>query len=169
MGIGLDISVFVGQLVSFLILLGVLTYFGYRPLRRVLDERASRIRASVEQAELTRIEYENVREQAKEELRRAQREAHQVLVDAGQMRERLLSQAESEAREQARVVIEEAREKIRNERESMLEGLRQRFAEAAISVAELIVKESLDVEKHRRLIDQALEERLPLREEDLLE
>jgi len=166
MGIGLDLSVFIGQLVSFLILLGVLTYVGYKPLRRVLDDRARRIRASVEQAEQTRIEYENVRAQARDELQRAQREAHQVLVDAGAARDRLLEQAQAEALEESRAIVEEARQRISNERESMLERLRQRFADAAISVAEMIVRESLDAEKHRRLIERALDEHLPLKEED---
>lgn len=166
MGIGLDLPVFIGQLVSFLILLAVLTYFGYRPLRRVLEERSERIRLSVEQAEATRIEYENVRLQAEEELRQAQREAHQLLVEAGAARDRLLEEARSEAREQANAVVEEARQRIKNERESMLEDLRQRFAEAAISVAELIVDQDMDAGKHRQLIQRALEEHLPFEEDD---
>ncbi len=166
MGIGIDLATFVGQLVSFLVLLAALSYFGYRPLRRALDARSQRIRNILEQAELTRIEYEKSRAEAREELKKAQREAHQILVDAGVGRDRLLEEAETEAREQARLIIEEARERIRNERESMLEGLRQRFADAAVSVAERIVGESLDADKHRRLIDEALEADLPLGDDE---
>ncbi|MFW6102841.1 MAG: F0F1 ATP synthase subunit B [Chloroflexota bacterium] len=166
MGIGIDLATFVGQLVSFLVLLAALTYFGYRPLRRALDARSERIRSILEQAELTRIEYEKSRAEAQEELRKAQREAHRILVDAAADRDRLLAEAETEAREKARLIIEETRERIRNERESMLEGLRQRFADAAVSVAERIVGESLDADKHRRLIDEALEADLPLGDDE---
>jgi F-type H+-transporting ATPase subunit b len=166
MGIGLDLSVFIGQLVSFLILLAVLTYFGYKPLRRVLEERSERIRASVEQAEMTRIEYENARLQAQEELQRAQREARQALVEAGAARDRLLEEAQVEARKEAHAIIEDARQRIRNERESMLEELRRRFADAAVSVAESILREDLDAGRHRQLIEHALDERLPLEEDD---
>jgi membrane protein implicated in regulation of membrane protease activity len=42
MGIGLDLATFIGQLVSFLILLGLLVRFGYRPVRMVLKERSDR-------------------------------------------------------------------------------------------------------------------------------
>jgi len=54
MGLGLDLATFIGQLVSFLILLGLLIYVGYKPIRKMLDERANRIKESMEQAEATK-------------------------------------------------------------------------------------------------------------------
>jgi len=59
MGLGLDLATFIGQLVSFLILLGLLVYFGYKPIRKMLDERANRIKESMEQAEATKQEYDS--------------------------------------------------------------------------------------------------------------
>jgi len=37
MGLGLDLPTFIGQLVSFLILLGLLVYVGYKPIRKMLE------------------------------------------------------------------------------------------------------------------------------------
>ena len=49
-GIGIDLPTIVGQLVSFLILMGVLIFVGYRPIRRMLDERADKIKEGMAQA-----------------------------------------------------------------------------------------------------------------------
>jgi F-type H+-transporting ATPase subunit b len=59
--LGLTLPSFIGQLINFLILLGLLTFFGYKPIRRMLDERSNRIKQSMEQAEATKKEYENAR------------------------------------------------------------------------------------------------------------
>jgi len=44
--LGLTLPSFIGQLINFLILLGLLTFFGYKPIRKMLDERANRIKKS---------------------------------------------------------------------------------------------------------------------------
>jgi len=53
-GLGLDLPTFIGQLVNFLILLAVLTIFGFKPIRKILDERANRFKESMELAEATK-------------------------------------------------------------------------------------------------------------------
>ncbi len=162
MGIGLDLPTFIGQLVSFLILLAVVTRFGYRPIRRAMDERSARIRESVEQAEQARLEYERARMQAQQELDDARQEAHRILVDAGAARDSLLEAARAEAKQEARDIIETARAQTEEERQAMVTDLRRQFAEAAIVAAESVVRETLDAGRHRRLIDEVLDERLPL-------
>jgi len=165
MGLGLDLPPFIGQLVSFLILLGVLSHFGYRPVRRIMEERSARIRVSVERAEQARLEHERARTQAQQELADARLEAHTILVDAGAARDRLLEEARSEARQEAAEIVEDARARTLEERQAMVEELRRQFAEAAILAAESVVRETLDVERHRKLIDAVLDERLPLEED----
>ncbi len=165
MGIGLDLPTFVGQLVSFLILLAALSYFGYRPIRRVLEERSQRIRDSVEQAQLAREEYERVRVEAEQGLKDARLEAHRILIEAAATRDRLLTEARAEAKEEARAIVEGSNVQLEEQRRAVVEELRREFADAAILAAEAIVLESLDAKRHRRLIQGVLEERLPLERE----
>jgi len=165
MGLGLDLAGFIGQLVSFLILLGVLSYFGYRPIRRVLEERSRRIRESVEQADLARLEYERARAQAEQRLEEARQEARGILVEAGAARDRLLEEAHAEAKQEALEIVNSARAQLADERLAMVSELRRQFSEAAIAAAESVVRETLDAERHRRLIDEVLDERLPLRKD----
>jgi len=164
MGIGLDLPAFIGQLVSFVVLLVVLSRYGYPPIRRMLEERTRRVRESVEQVEMARLEYERVRQEAEQELTRVRQQAHAIMVQAGAARDRLLEEARSEAKRESAEIIDSARSQLAEERKIMLEQLRREFADAAIAAAGAVIAETLDAEKHKALIARALDERLPLEE-----
>lgn len=164
MGLGLDLATFVGQLVSFVLLLLVLARYGYPPIRRAMEERARRVRESVEQAEAARLQYERVQVEAEQELSRARHEAHSIMVQAGAARDRLLQQAKAEAMQEYRLLLDGGRAEIAKERRMMLEQLRREFADAAIETASAIISETLDADRHRALIVRALDEKLPLSE-----
>lgn len=163
MGIGLDLASFIGQLVSFLVLLGLLIYFGYKPIRKMLDERSSRIRESMEQAEATRKEYERAQVEAENRISKAREKARLIIADAGQIGDRLREEARREARQEAKAIIDSAKAGLERERQEIIDDLRREFADAAILAAEKVINESLDKEKHRRLIEQALEENVTFR------
>lgn len=164
MGIGLDLATFIGQLVSFLILLGLLVSFGYRPVRKVLQERSDRIREGLEQAEATRGEYERAQAEAETQISEAREEARLIVVEVGETRDKIIEEARSEARQEARAMIERTRAELEQERREMIADLRREFADAAILAAGKVIGESLDREKHRRIIEQALEESGSLKE-----
>ena len=156
--LGLDLAHFIGQLVSFLILLGLLIYFGYKPVRKMLDERSSRIKESMEQAEATRKEYERAQMEAENRISKAREEARLIIAEAGQFRDKLKEEARREARQEAQAIIDKTRVELEKERDEIAGELRREFADMVILAAEKVISESLDKEKHRKLIEQALKE-----------
>jgi len=158
MGIGLDLPTFIGQLVSFLVLLAVLSRFAYPPIRRIMEDRARRVRESVEQVELARAEYERARAEAEEALITARQQAHQIMTQAGAARDRLLAEAQEEAGRAANSIIEDGRSRLAEERRLMIEQLRREFADAAIAAAGAVISDDLDPERHKTLIARSLEE-----------
>jgi len=164
MVLGLDLATFVGQLVSFLILLGLLVYFGYKPLRRMLDERSKRIKESMEQAEATRKEYEQAKVAVAEQISQAREEGQAVITQAAQIGDRLKEEARAEARREAQAIAERTRLELERERDKLIDDLRQEFVDTAILAAEKVIKETLDKEKHKKLIEEALEESTTFKE-----
>ncbi len=164
MGIGLDLATFIGQLVSFLILLGLLVCFGYRPVRKMLKERSDRIREGLEQAEATGREYERAQAEAEAQINKAREEARLIVAEAGEFRDKLMEEARSETRQEARAMMERTKSELEQERREMIADLRREFADAAILAAGKVIGESLDIEEHRRIIERALEESESLRE-----
>jgi F-type H+-transporting ATPase subunit b len=165
MGLGLDLPTFIGQLVSFLILLGLLVYVGYKPIRKMLDERANRIEESMAQAEATKQEYERAKVAVQEQISKARQEGQAVISQATQIGDRLKEEARGEARKEAQSIVDRTRVELERERDKAIDDLRREFVDTAILAAEKVINETLDKEKHRKLIEQALEESATFRED----
>ena len=156
--LGLDLATFIGQLVSFLILLGLLIYFGYKPIRKMLDERSSRIEQSMEQAEATRKEYTQARVEVEKQVAKAHDEGQSIITQAAQIGERLKEEARQEARQEAQAIVERTCVELERERDKAIDDLRREFVDTSILAAEKVINEALDKERHRKLIEEALEE-----------
>jgi F-type H+-transporting ATPase subunit b len=156
--LGLTLPGFIGQLINFVILLGLLTFFGYKPIRRMLDERSNRIKLSMEQAEATKQEYEKAQTEVAKQISKARDEGQSIIGQAAQAGDRIREQARQEARKEAQVIVERTRADLEREREKVVDELRKEFVDTAILAAEKVLIETLDKEKHRRLIKKTLEE-----------
>jgi F-type H+-transporting ATPase subunit b len=161
--LGLTLPSFIGQLINFLILLGLLTFFGYKPIRNMLDERSNRIRLSMEQAEATKSEYERAQVEAQKQIGKARDEGQSILAQAAQAGNVLKEEARQEARKEAQAIVERARAELERERDKIVDELRKEFIDTAILAAERVLSETLDRGKHRQLIEKTLDESAALR------
>ncbi|MDY6917951.1 MAG: F0F1 ATP synthase subunit B [Chloroflexota bacterium] len=157
-GIGVNVPGLLAQLVAFFILFGLLSVVLYRPVRRMLDERAEKISASMQQAEQIKETMAKTEEQVKEQLDAARKERQSILAQAEQLGEQLREEARARAKEEAEAVTARARAEIQRERDDAIEELKRQFADLAILAAEKVISETLDKEKHRQLISEVLEQ-----------
>jgi F-type H+-transporting ATPase subunit b len=162
--LGVTLPTFIGQLISFLILFGLLVFFGYKPIRKMLDERSNRIKESMEQAEATKKEYEQAQVAVQEQIKKAREEGQAIISQAAQIAERLKEEARGEARKEAQSIVERTRVELERERDKTIDDLRKEFVDISILAAEKVIKETLDKERHRQLIEEALEESAMFRE-----
>lgn len=156
--LGISWQGLIGQLVTFALLFILLYFIAYKPIRRMLDERSNRIKVSMDQAEQIKEQMAKTDEQVREQLEAARMEGQNMLTQAGQIGERLKEEAREEARHEAEITIARARTEIQRERDQAIEELKRQFVDLAITAAEKVISETLDKEKHRRLIDEVLEQ-----------
>ena len=157
-GLGLDLPTFIGQLVSFGLLLGLLIFFGYKPIRKMLDERSNRIKKSMEQAEETKKEYERAQVEAQKQIVQAREQGEILVTQARQIGDRLKEETRGEARQEAQAIVDRTRVELERERDKIVDDLRREFVDTSILAAEKVINETLDKERHRKLIEEALEE-----------
>ena len=157
-GLGISWQGLLGQIINFALLFALLYFIAYKPIRRMLDERSHRIKLSMDQAEQIKQQMAETEERVREQLEAARREGQTVVAQAGQMGERVKEEARLEARQEAESIMSRGRVEIDRERDEAIEDLRRQFVELAILAAEKVINETLDKERHRRLIDEVLEE-----------
>jgi len=91
-------------------------------------------------------------------LDNARKEGQSILTQAAQIGERFKEEAKVEARKEAENIVAKARTEIERERDKAIGDVRREFVDLTIKAAEKVVKETLDKEKHRRLIEDVLEQ-----------
>lgn len=155
--LGISLPGLIGQVINFGILLGLLYLVAYRPIMRMLDERAGRVRESMERAEYVKQQAENTEQQFQAQMEEARRRGQEVLGEAAQVGERLKEEARVEARREAEAIIARARTAIQMERDEAIAALRHEFGDLVILAAEKVINVSIDKETHQRLIDEVLE------------
>lgn len=155
--IGIDWHILLAQLINFGILFGFFYIFAMPRVRRMLDQRSSRIKESMEQSERIKEQLAQTQNQVKTQIADARREGQAIMAQSTQMGVQLKEEARQEARREAEAIVTKARAEIERERDSAMQDLRNQFVDLAIAAAEKVVEESLDREKHRRLIEEVLE------------
>lgn len=161
--LGINLPGLVAQIINFSLLLVLLTAMMYKPVVKKLDERASRIRESLEKAEEVKREAERTEQQFQARIQEARREGQTMIAQATKAGERLVEEARQRARQEGEALLVRARSEIEMERDRVINELQQRFADLTVLAAGKVVGRSLDKEAHARLIQEVLEEGRGLR------
>lgn len=159
--LGINLPGLVAQIVNFALLLFLLWRFALPPLLRLLDERAQRVRESMERAEALQRQTQQSEQEMRERLQSAQREAQAIVNQAAQAGQRLQEEARAEATRQSVIAMARAQDEIRAERDAAIAALRQEFADLTIRAAQRVIQREIDPARHRQLIEEVLEESGP--------
>jgi F-type H+-transporting ATPase subunit b len=150
--LGVNFTAVIWHAINFAILLWVLQRFLFKPVMNMLDQRANRIRESMENAEAVRAETARLEAESKDILDRARQESQQLLAQANRNAERILTEARQAAQEEGERLVERARAELSRERAQAFEELRQQIGDLAIQGASQVVRRSLDPNQHRELL-----------------
>lgn len=156
--LGINLPVLISQIISFLILFGVLSFVAYKPLLKMLDERSKRIKESLEQAESVKEQSLHAEDEVKKQLQLASKQGQEMIARATQTSDEIRAKAQDLAKKDAEILIERARQVIKAERDGAIDDLRREFADLTILAASKVIGESLDKESHKQLIDKVLKE-----------
>jgi F-type H+-transporting ATPase subunit b len=154
--LGINGPLLIAFVINFLLLFGLLSVVLYKPVMKMLDERQAKIRESMEQAEAIKEQSERADRDIKAQLQSAQIEAQKIVAQAAQIGDKLKMEAKEEARLEAENMINKAKIEIERQREKDIQDLQKQFADIAILAAEKVIEETLDKDKHRKLIEEVI-------------
>lgn len=143
-------------IITFVLLLIILKKFAWKPLLTALHTREENVRLSIERAEQAKEESERILDENRKQLDRAQEEGRKILEENRTLAERLKEEIMDKANQQSRKMIDLAKQEIERDKEAALSSLRGEVANLAIEAAGKILDESLDDNRHRKLVDSYL-------------
>jgi len=141
------------QLLIFVILLFILKKVAWKPLLSSLHSREQTIKDSIDQAEKLKKDSEDLLEQNKKILTEANTQSMNIINDSKEMSNKMRSDLMSKAQEESRKLIDQAKVEIKQEKDSAMADLRNEVSDLAIKAAEKILKDNLDENKQKKIVN----------------
>ena len=146
------------ELIAFLVMLALLARYVYPVILQYAEARQRAIAEQLREAEESRKQAEARLQEAQAKLDDARRSAQGVLDAAEKSGEQLRQELRSKADEEARRTVDNARKQIEAERDQAIRSVRSEVADLVVTATEKVIGETLDDQRHRRLIEKAIEE-----------
>ena len=155
--LGIDLASLIAQVASFGILMLLLYLVAYKPILKMMDGRASRIKESLEQAEEMKKQAEAAEVEFKKQIAEASVQGQVVIERASKTADEIRQRAQDEAKVEAEALVTRAKADIHRERDEVIGELRKEFANLTILAAGKVLDENLDDPRNQKLVDQFIE------------
>jgi F-type H+-transporting ATPase subunit b len=153
-----NVGLMIWTLIAFSITLYLLNRIAFPRIREALDRRRQAIEDSIDAAERTRREADELLEEYRARLREAREQAEDIVVRARQNAEADRERTRAEARRQREELMEATRRDIEAETRRAIDDIRREVANLTVIATEKVTRKALDEQDQRRLIEEALSE-----------
>jgi F-type H+-transporting ATPase subunit b len=153
-----DVGLMIWTVLAFVVTLLILRKLAFPVIQDALDKRARAITESIEAAERTRREADELLAEYRERLKEAREQAEDIVARARQAAERHEEESKNLARKEREELLERTRREIEQETQRALAEIRKEVASLTLLATEKVTRKALDADDHKRLIEEALNE-----------
>lgn len=139
--------------VTFALTALVLYKVAWKPILALLDQRENTLRKAVDDAEQLRGELAALETRRSAVLMEAEKQSRELIEQGRQAATNAAQVIEAKAREEAQILLENARREIRAEADTAVLALRRESADLAIGISRKILKDQLDETRSREIAD----------------
>ena len=154
--LGVNVSAFVVQLLTFLLALWLLQRFAFKPILKVLTERRSLIENGVKLGEEMKKQQSALEQKTASVLHDARSKADAMLTQSEHQARQIIQTAEDKAREKSDAVVAEADGRIAQDVAKARRQLESEMINLVSEATEIIIHEKVDTKKDAALIQTAL-------------
>lgn len=153
----LDFQQILTQAVGFLILLGVLRLFFWKPILASLDQRKEKIASDLKHIEDLKLELVKLKAEYESKLSSIEEISRQKLKEAIDEGKRIADEMRAKAQEQAGQIIESGRENIAQELSKAKHELKSQIVDLAMRATESVILEKLTAEHDKKIVQDFLD------------
>ncbi|HJE87081.1 F0F1 ATP synthase subunit B [Levilactobacillus brevis] len=156
-GAGLYFGDSIFYVTCFLLLLWIVKVLAWKPVTKMMQDRADKISNDIDSAESSRNEAADLVQKRQTALANSRSEAQTIVNDAKtngqQQREQIVTQAQTDAQ----TLKQNAQKDIEQERQDALVNARNDVADLSIEIASKIIQRELKADDQKALIDSYIE------------
>ncbi len=153
-----DVGLMIWTLIAFGATLLLLRKFAFPRIAEALDRRQRAIEDSIDTAERTKREADELLEEYRERLREARDQAEEIVVRARKAAEVHERESLEKAKGQRDDLMEQTRRDIEAETRRAIQEIRGEVADLTVAATEKVTRKTLTGDDQRRLVEEALQE-----------
>jgi F-type H+-transporting ATPase subunit b len=148
----------VWTLFVFVVAMIVLRRAAWPRISEALDKRQRMIEDSIDTAERTKAEAEQILEEYRERLKEARAQSEEIVARARKAAETLEREAVEDARGKREELLAQARRDIEAETRRAIQEIRNEVADLTVLATEKVTRKTLSEADQERLVKEALDE-----------
>jgi F-type H+-transporting ATPase subunit b len=152
-----SLGLFIMQTVLFLGLIFLLKKFAWKPILDAVNEREEGIKNALQSAENAKKEMQNLKSDNEKLLADARLERDAMMKEAREIKEKMITDAKTEAQVAGQKMIEQAKASIESEKNAALAELKAQVSTLSLDIAEKLLKDELsNKEAQTKLVEKML-------------
>lgn len=156
--LGISLKEFIFYMINFLILVGVLTKFLYKPFLGVLEERKKKIQDAFDSAEMMNRRADEKMASYTARIANVEEEGREIIKEAKQRAEAQAADIISEANEKAAQIVAAAQRQVELDKQKAVDDMKQQVAVLAMMAAEKIVERDIAQIGQEQIVDEIIEQ-----------
>lgn len=152
----LDPGLFIWTIITFLLVLFLLSKFAWKPLLKVLQEREDEIKSSLKDAEVAKAELEKVNLESEKILNDARAEARKIQAESKSVSEKQRDEIIHKAKEEAKKIVVNAEGQIKMEKDLAIKQIQEKVIDLTFSISEKVIKKNLTTDDNQKIIKDSL-------------
>ena len=145
--------------ITFFIVLFILRKYAWRTILSYLKERENSIQDALLSADRAKEEMSQLKADNERIIAEAKLERDKIIVEAKELKEDIIKEARHQATEEARKLIDAAKQTIRNEKDLAVNDVKEQIAALSVHIAGKILQRKLtETHEQKDLIEKSIRE-----------
>jgi F-type H+-transporting ATPase subunit b len=153
-----DVGLMIWTVLAFLVAFWILRKYAFPQISAALEKRQKAIEESIDSANRTKEEADQILAEYRERLKEARVQAEEIVARARKAGETAERQSLEQARESREELLEQTRRDIEAETRRAIQEIRKEVADLTVAATERVTRKTLSEEDQRRLVEEALSE-----------
>ncbi len=151
--LGLDLKLFIAQIVNFSIVIFILWKWAYKPLVEKLNERTHKIEKGLKDAEEANKRREQAEQEFAHKIEEAKKEAYSIIEESKKEAEEQKARILQEAKTETDKFVSDAKKRIAEEQKQAVHSAKKEITDMVFVVVEKVLKEMMAGDADKKSIE----------------
>ena len=142
-----DLGLLFWMFLAFLVVLLIVAKWGFPAIIGMVEKRKRYIDESLQKAHDASERLANIQKEGENMLQEARQKQAQLLKEATETRDAIVSQAQEKAREEANRLLNEAKAEIESQKQAAISEIRGEVARLSVEVSEKVLRQKLGTDE----------------------